>query len=82
MQMTWSEHVLATHADHAESEVSTRGGYGVRPGREHDTTCAKAAAGLMVALERAAAEGMPTLIDLGHEGLAGSALRIPVKKVK
>lgn len=54
---------------------------GVRPGREHDTTCAKAA-GLMPALEQAAAEGMPTLTDLGYEGLAGPALRMPVKKVK
>jgi hypothetical protein len=55
---------------------------GVRPGREHDTTCAKAAAGLMPALEQAAAEDMPTLTDLGYEGLAGPALRMPVKKVK
>jgi hypothetical protein len=52
------------------------------PGPEHDTTCAKAAAGLMVAPEQIAAQGMPTPIGLGHEGLAGSALRIPVKKVK
>jgi hypothetical protein len=36
----------------------------------------------MVALEQAAAADVPTLIDLGYEGLAGSALRIPVKKVK
>lgn len=55
---------------------------GVRPGREHDTTCAKAAAGLMPALELAAAEDMPTLTDLGYEGLAGPALRMPVKKAK
>ena len=48
---------------------------GVRPGREHDTTCAKAAAGLIPALEQAAAENMPTLTDLGYEGLAGPALR-------
>jgi hypothetical protein len=54
----------------------------VRPGREHDTTCARAAAGLMPALEQAAAEGMPTLTDLGYEGLAGPALRMPVKKLK
>ena len=54
----------------------------VRPGREHDTTCAKAAAGLMSALEQAAAEQMPTLTDLGYEGLAGPALRMPVKKLK
>jgi hypothetical protein len=37
----------------------------VRPGREHDTTCAKAAAELLPALEQAAAEDMPTLTDLG-----------------
>jgi hypothetical protein len=55
---------------------------GVRPGREHDTTCAKAAAGLMPALTQGAAEGMPTLTDLGYEGLAGPALRMPVKKPK
>lgn len=54
----------------------------VRPGREHDTTCAKAAAGLMAALEQAAAEEMPTLTDLGYEGLAGPALRMPIKKLK
>lgn len=50
------------------------------PGREHDTTCAKAATEL--ALEQAASEGMPTLTDLGYEGLAGSALRTPAKKAK
>jgi hypothetical protein len=55
---------------------------GVRPGREHDTTCAKAAAGLMAALKQAAAGDIPTLTDLGYEGLAGPALRMPVKKVK
>jgi hypothetical protein len=38
---------------------------GVRPGRDHDTTCAKAAAGLMPALTQAAAEDMPTLTHLG-----------------
>jgi hypothetical protein len=54
----------------------------VRPGREHDVTCAKAAAGLMPALEQTAAEGVATLTDLGYEGLAGPALRMPVKKVK
>lgn len=54
----------------------------VRPGREHDTTCAKTATGLMSALEQAAAEDMPTLTDLGYEGLNGPALRMPVKKAK
>lgn len=55
---------------------------GVRPGREHDTTCAKNAAGLMPALEQAALDGVPTLTDLGYEGLAGPALRMPIKKEK
>jgi len=54
----------------------------VRPGREHAETCAKAAAGLMPALEQTAAESVSTLTDLGYEGLAGPALRMPVKKVK
>lgn len=34
------------------------------------------------ALTQAAAEDMPTLTDLGYEGLAGPALRMPVKKPK
>ncbi|MDQ1049276.1 hypothetical protein QFZ76_007512 [Streptomyces sp. V4I2] len=39
----------------------------VRPGREHDTTCARAH-GLVDALNRLAATlGIPTLTDLGHE---------------
>jgi DDE superfamily endonuclease len=54
---------------------------GVRPGREHDTTCAKAAVGLLETLAKAEAAGMPTLTDLGYEGLA-SAIRHPVKKPK
>jgi len=36
----------------------------------------------MSALEQAAAEGVPTLTDLGYGGLAGPALRMAVKKVK
>jgi hypothetical protein len=52
----------------------------VRPGREHDTTCAKAAEGLLAALEQAAAEtGLLTLTDLGYENLS-PAIRTPVKK--
>jgi hypothetical protein len=54
----------------------------VRPGREHDVTCARIAPGLVAALEQAAAEDMVTLTDLGYEGLAGPALRMPVKKLK
>ncbi|MGW9027711.1 HARBI1 family protein [Streptomyces sp. NPDC055722] len=51
----------------------------VRPGREHDTTCARAH-GLIDALNRVAAElGVPTLVDLGYEN-AGDGLRHPIKK--
>jgi DDE superfamily endonuclease len=53
----------------------------VRPGREHDTTCARAH-GLVDALNRLAATlGIPTLTDLGYEN-AGSGFRHPVKKPK
>jgi hypothetical protein len=52
----------------------------VRPGREHDVTCMKAAPGLAAALEQAAIEDMVTLTDLSYEGAAGPALRMPVKK--
>lgn len=51
-----------------------------RPGREHDTTCARAAGGLIETLETAQHEhGMATLTDLGYENLS-PALRHPVKK--
>ncbi|MGW2936918.1 HARBI1 family protein [Streptomyces sp. NPDC001156] len=51
----------------------------VRPGREHDTTCARQH-GLLDALNRVAAElGVPTLVDLGYEN-AGDGFRHPVKK--
>jgi hypothetical protein len=53
----------------------------VRPGREHDTTCAKAAEELLPLLEAAERGGMPTLTDLGYENLS-PALRTPVKKPK
>jgi hypothetical protein len=53
----------------------------VRPGREHDTTCATAADGLLEALAQANTQGMPTLTDLGYEGLS-PAIRHPVKKPK
>lgn len=53
----------------------------VRPGREHDTTCARAF-GLIDALNRLAATlDIPTLTDLGYEN-AGSGFRHPVKKPK
>ena len=54
----------------------------VRPGREHDSTCAKAAAGLLPALEALDAEQhIPTLTDLGYIGLS-PAIRHPHKKPK
>lgn len=54
----------------------------VRPGREHDTTCAKAAPGLLSALELFEAEhGMPTLTDLGYQNLS-PAIHHPCKKPK
>ncbi|MFE8986856.1 transposase family protein [Streptomyces collinus] len=53
----------------------------VRPGREHDTTCARTH-GLVDALNRlASALDIPTLTDLGHEN-AGDGFRHPVKKPK
>ncbi|WP_040699264.1 transposase family protein [Nocardiopsis kunsanensis] len=53
---------------------------GVRPGREHDTTCARAEADLLPALDKAAAENdRPTLTDLGYVNLS-PALRHPIKK--
>jgi DDE superfamily endonuclease len=54
----------------------------VRPGREHDTTCAKAAPGLLGALAVYEAEyGIPTLTDLGYQNLS-PAIRHPHKKPK
>lgn len=54
----------------------------VRPGREHDTTCAKAAPDLLPSLEALAVDaGLLTLTDLGYENLS-PALRHPVKKPK
>lgn len=53
----------------------------VRPGREHDTACARAH-GLVDALNRLAATlGIPTLADPGYEN-AADGLRHPVKKPK
>jgi DDE superfamily endonuclease len=53
---------------------------GVRPGREHDTTCAKAAPGLLCALAACESEGhVPTLTDLGYLNLS-PAIRHPFKK--
>ncbi|MFD0511740.1 HARBI1 family protein [Streptomyces aureus] len=53
----------------------------VRPGREHDTTCARTH-GLIDALNRLATTlDIPTLTDLGYEN-AGPGFRHPVKKPK
>jgi hypothetical protein len=49
----------------------------VRPGREHDTTCARRH-GLLPVLADTAAE-LPCLADLGYEGEA-STVRVPIKK--
>jgi hypothetical protein len=55
---------------------------GVRPGREHDTTCAKAEPHLLPALEAADAGGMPTLTGpREYEGLS-TAIRHPVQETK
>jgi hypothetical protein len=54
----------------------------VRPGREHDTACAKKAEDLLPALELYEAEyQMPTLTDPGYIGLS-PAIRHPHKKPK
>ena len=54
----------------------------VRPGREHDTTCAKAAEDLLPALALHEAEyRMPTLTDLDYIDLS-TAIRHPHKKPK
>lgn len=54
----------------------------VRPGREHDSTCAKAATELLPALEAVEGEHrMPTLTDLGYLNLS-PAIRHPHKKPK
>lgn len=54
----------------------------VRPGREHDTTCAKAAVGLLPALEALdAGQRIPTLTDLGYVSVS-PAIRHPHKKPK
>lgn len=53
----------------------------VRPGREHDTTCARTH-GPTAALNRLAVTvGVPTMTDLGYEN-AGDGFRHPVKKPK
>jgi hypothetical protein len=54
----------------------------VRPGREHDTTCAKKAVHLLPALKLYEAEyQMPMLADLGYVSCS-PAIRHPFKKPK
>ncbi|WTD54905.1 transposase family protein [Streptosporangium sp. NBC_01639] len=50
----------------------------VRPGREHDLTCARSH-DLPSTLDKAAADGLLTLVDLGYEN-AGAGFRHPIKK--
>lgn len=50
----------------------------VRPGREHDMTCARRH-GIIPALAEIRAD-LPTLADLGYEGVA-DVVRVPVKKI-
>jgi hypothetical protein len=55
---------------------------GVRPGREHDTTCAKAAPGLLEALAACESdERIPTLTDLDYLNLS-PAIRHTFKRPK
>jgi hypothetical protein len=52
---------------------------GVRPGREHDTTAARAAPDLLAQITAWVDDGQLGLADLGYEGEA-DLLRIPIKK--
>ncbi len=51
----------------------------VRPGREHDTTAARADPDLLARIADWVDDGHPRLADLGYEGEA-DILRIPIKK--
>lgn len=51
----------------------------VRPGREHDTTCARAHPQILPALTAWTGDSLPVLADLGYEGEA-AILTIPIKK--
>ena len=53
----------------------------VRPGREHDTTCARTHVGLLTALEEFTAAGHRVLADLGYEG-ERERITCPVKTPK
>jgi hypothetical protein len=52
---------------------------GVRPGREHDTTAARADPDLLTQIRAWVDDGQLGLADLGYEGEA-DALRVPIKK--
>ncbi len=52
---------------------------GVRPGREHDTTCARADPDLLAVITAWVADGHHGLADLGYEG-ESTLLTIPIKK--
>lgn len=53
----------------------------VRPGREHDTTCARSHDGLLDALTRWTDDGHAVLADLGYEG-ENTRLSCPIKNTR
>ena len=53
----------------------------VRPGREHDTTAARADPALLIEIAAWVADGRPSLADLGYQG-APDIFTIPFKKPK
>jgi hypothetical protein len=64
--------------------VSTPDGWpvwtcGVRPGREHDTTCLRGHADMLPALDLWVGDGRPVLADLGYQG-EPATFTLPVKK--
>ena len=66
-------------ADPAGVPIWVSGG---RPGREHDTTCAKAAPGLLAALAvRESEYQIPTVTDLGYLNVS-PAIRHPVQEAQ
>jgi hypothetical protein len=75
------------HAAHGGNVqvITTRDGWpiwtsGVRPGREHDTTCLRAHAEVLPLLAEWTDEAHAVLGDLGYEG-EQAALTIPVKRI-
>ncbi|WP_405098360.1 transposase family protein [Micromonospora sp. NBC_01412] len=53
----------------------------VRPGREHDTTCARAHSQILPDLMAWTGDGLHALADLGYEGEA-TIFTVPIKKTK